>query len=92
MGDMSDKEIHLNDKDRPESQRTLTPSAQDGVSTMRVSNDEEAAKHLGQEDTHVSDPNVVGWDGPDDPACPMNWPEKKKWTNIVAISIMTLLT
>lgn len=39
-----------------------------------------------------NDPNAVDWDGPDDPANPMNWSEKKKWANIGAISVMTLLT
>ena len=26
-----------------------------------------------------SDPNIVRWDGPNDPANPQNWPSKKKW-------------
>lgn len=38
------------------------------------------------------DPNVVTWDGPDDPENPMNWPMKKKWTNIAVLSILTLVT
>ncbi|KAM5347291.1 hypothetical protein ACJ41O_010296 [Fusarium nematophilum] len=38
------------------------------------------------------DPNAVGWDGPDDPQNPMNWPAKRKWINIGALSMMTLLT
>ncbi|KAH6695340.1 polyamine transporter 3 [Plectosphaerella plurivora] len=38
------------------------------------------------------DPNIVDWDGPDDPENPQNWPEKKKWTNIALISGLTLVT
>ncbi|TDZ27904.1 Efflux pump radE [Colletotrichum spinosum] len=38
------------------------------------------------------DPNIVDWDGPDDPENPQNWPMKKKWLNIAAISILTLVT
>lgn len=38
------------------------------------------------------DPNAVGWDGPDDPANPQNWPQRQKWLNIGALSIMTVLT
>lgn len=31
-------------------------------------------------------------DGPDDPDLPLNWPKSKKWTNIMIVSILTLLT
>jgi hypothetical protein len=38
------------------------------------------------------DPNLVDWDGPDDPASPPNWPDKQKWLNITVLSILTLVT
>ncbi|KAK9234753.1 major facilitator superfamily domain-containing protein [Lipomyces kononenkoae] len=38
------------------------------------------------------DPIIVDWDGPDDPAMALNWPLKKKWTTIVLLSTLTLLT
>lgn len=38
------------------------------------------------------DPNSVGWDGSDDTENPLNWPAAKKWSNIGALSIMTILT
>lgn len=38
------------------------------------------------------DPNIVDWDGPDDPENPMNWPEKKKWLNVAVLSILTIIT
>lgn len=38
------------------------------------------------------DPNVVDWDGPDDPANPLNWTGKKKWTNGALLATMTLIT
>lgn len=38
------------------------------------------------------DPDIVDWDGPDDPQNPQNWPENKKWMNIALISGMTLVT
>lgn len=38
------------------------------------------------------DPNIVSWDGPDDPANPINWSEKRKWSNIAVISSITFLT
>ena len=36
--------------------------------------------------------NEVNWDGPDDPALPTNWRPRKKWTNLLLISTLTLLT
>lgn len=42
--------------------------------------------------TASDDPNAVGWDGPSDPNNPLNWPARKKWSNIGALSIMTILT
>ncbi|GME46663.1 putative mfs multidrug protein [Neofusicoccum parvum] len=39
-----------------------------------------------------ADPNIVDWDGPNDPENPMNWTDKKKWTNIALLSIITLVT
>ena len=38
------------------------------------------------------DPDVVDWNGDDDPEKPINWPAKKKWRNIFVISALTLLT
>lgn len=38
------------------------------------------------------DLNVVGWDGPDDPANPMNWPKVKKVGAIAVVSFITLLS
>lgn len=40
----------------------------------------------------TKDPNIVDWNGPDDPEKPLNWSNKKKWTNIMLISTITLLT
>lgn len=38
------------------------------------------------------DPNLVDWDGPDDPANPQNWTAKKKWGIIAALGAVTLIT
>lgn len=42
--------------------------------------------------TSTDDPNIVFWDGPDDPENPMNWAWKLKITNVALISTWTLLT
>ncbi|EOD46647.1 putative mfs multidrug transporter protein [Neofusicoccum parvum UCRNP2] len=36
------------------------------------------------------DPNLVDWDGPDDPTNPMNWPKSKRLGHVVMASITTL--
>lgn len=38
------------------------------------------------------DPDIVDWDGPDDPNNPQNWPAKKKWSIIAALGAITLIT
>lgn len=50
--------------------------------------------HKKQADTEqkVVDPNIVDWDGPDDPRNPVNWSSKLKWENIAVISTVTFLT
>lgn len=37
-------------------------------------------------------PNIVFWDGPDDPQNPMNWPFSKKWGTVLIVSAITFLT
>lgn len=43
-------------------------------------------------DNSNQDPNVVDWDGPDDPENPLNWSLKKKGILITSISVITFLT
>jgi multidrug resistance protein len=38
------------------------------------------------------DPNIVDWDGPDDPENPLNWTKKRKVSATVSIALITLLT
>jgi len=45
-----------------------------------------------EDDQDQPDPDIVTWDGPDDPQNPMNWPDKKKWFNIAVLSILTIIT
>lgn len=42
--------------------------------------------------TEPRDPNIVDWDGPDDPTNPMNWPGRKKATAIGIVSAITFLS
>lgn len=38
------------------------------------------------------DPNLVGWEGPDDPKNPKNWTFRKKWAAITIVSFFTLIS
>lgn len=92
----SSKSIQLDNMTRPESQRTLTPSAP-GSGPVRRQTDEEAVVQGDNKEGEPSssapqDPNAVGWDGDDDPNNPLNWAPRKKWACIGALSLMTLLT
>ncbi|MCJ1317415.1 hypothetical protein MMC15_002739 [Xylographa vitiligo] len=40
----------------------------------------------------VKDPNVVDWDGPNDPMKAVNWSKKRKWGTIACLSAMTFIT
>lgn len=40
----------------------------------------------------TQDPNIVDWDGSDDPYKAINWTSKKKWSNVAVISSITFLT
>lgn len=42
-------------------------------------------------ETHV-DPNIVGWDSPDDPENPLNWSNSRKWAAIGMVSCVTFIT
>lgn len=43
-------------------------------------------------DVAPGDPNIVFWDGPDDPQNPMNWTAGKKWANMGMCSLFTFIT
>ena len=40
----------------------------------------------------VSDPNVIEWDGPNDPHNPLNWSTPRKWIIIALVSLITFNT
>ncbi|KAM0541533.1 hypothetical protein ACHAPJ_013202 [Fusarium lateritium] len=41
-------------------------------------------------DEALSSPNIVDWDGPDDPEHPLNWSKAKKNLHLVIVSLFTL--
>jgi MFS transporter, DHA1 family, multidrug resistance protein len=40
-------------------------------------------------DVPAKDPNLIEWDGPDDPGNPMNWSRTKKWIITIVLGLMT---
>ncbi|KAH8769490.1 major facilitator superfamily domain-containing protein [Hyaloscypha finlandica] len=62
--------------------------------TRRLSADiEQDASPNGPRTHHnPGDPNVVDWEGPNDPENPMNWSTKEKWRNASMLAIMALIT
>ena len=57
---------------------------------------EKGAVHANPEElfrvTTPRDPNIVDWDGANDPEKAINWTAKRKWANIAIISSITFLT
>ncbi|KAF2500550.1 MFS general substrate transporter [Lophium mytilinum] len=53
-----------------------------------LSSEDDAAEEGAEE----PDPNVVFWDGPDDPENPLNWSFFKKWGTVGIVSALTFLT
>lgn len=54
--------------------------------------DIEKAADIAPETEEQDDPNLVWWDGPNDPENPMNWSMKKKWASVGIVSGITFLS
>ncbi|KAI1170816.1 putative MFS transporter [Nemania sp. FL0916] len=66
----------------PSSEKAAEPAElESGKSTIAI-----------DQESKEEDPNVVDWDGPDDPANPQNWPGSKRWSHIVIVSLLALVT
>ncbi|KAK0707646.1 general substrate transporter [Lasiosphaeris hirsuta] len=77
----------------PESDFDLAPTIVGSErATSTRGKDEPIFNQPDEERDRDRDPNVVSWDGPTDPHNPMNWTDRKKWLNILVLSIMTLVT
>ena len=54
--------------------------------------DRVASLEKGLEASEKEDPNIVDFNGPDDPEKAVNWPAKRKWSMLALISSMTFIT
>ncbi len=90
---MSYEARHTRDRD-PESQFDAKTNpgtictVDDSISTPTQTENEKTTSTS----TTIDEPNVVFWDGPNDPENPMNWSSKLKIINVVLVSAWTLLT
>jgi|SRR5690242_2975449 len=73
---------------------TITTDVEKGAQSQALSThtDERTLSSDAPVQEEARDPNVVDWDGPDDPANPLNWPAKKKWSIIAALGAVTFIT
>ncbi len=64
-----------------------------GARQDRSRHDVEVGAPMGKTETERSaGPNLVTWDGDDDPKNPKNWAFRKKWAAITIVSFFTLIS
>jgi multidrug resistance protein len=80
----------LTDKEHAPAQSRVDPDIENGIPVIDTTEDADVKSPATVADEH--DPNIVDWDGPDDPDKAMNWPNSRKWANVSIISTVTFLT
>ncbi|KAK6341422.1 hypothetical protein TWF696_008498 [Orbilia brochopaga] len=92
-GRLSDIDIDLEKQD---GEGVIVGSGDDDEKGAYIIDDDRKLKlkkrESGRSDRSPPDPNLVTWDGPDDPENPLNWSLKKKWLATVVISAFTFIT
>jgi len=53
---------------------------------------EKAQASNASQDVVSKDPNIIDFEGPEDPNNPMNWSSRKKTLQIIIVTSMTLLS
>lgn len=85
---------HLSDEDEKHSDVTNGDKDLEASSNDRRNEDVEKQQQNQQQSDNKEeerDPNVVDWDGPDDPQNPMNWSSYRKWGIAVSMGLMTFV-
>jgi hypothetical protein len=67
-------------------------SKTDNNSSETISNAKLEAGPIDEGILPAADANVVDWDGPDDTANPHNWPPRKRWSHVVMVALLALVT
>lgn len=79
------------ESEKKDDRRSSSSSSSNGDAAQEKDVEKGGAEATAEEAEEPRDPNLVDWDGPEDPANPYNWPAKKKWANIAILSLLTLL-
>lgn len=95
--DSKDADFEPEGKEEVESQDHT--SIQDGGDRAGEAGELEKAPPIARRSTNRStrsqklqDPNMVSWEGPDDPENPKNWALKRKWIATVVVSMFTFIS
>lgn len=75
-----------------ELKKVQTETAAAGRDVERASDSLSTNDTLTGADAENDDPNVIFWNGPDDPENPLNWPQWRKNLAVMMVSIITFIT
>lgn len=84
-------EDNLNARESSPSPTASDPEKLRDEEQGRISENGEG-KDMEKEGAEPPDPNIVDWDGPDDPENPMNWNSGLKWGSVTTIAAITFIT
>lgn len=70
---------------KPDLEKTTSQGSQRDVASNPPPDDVESPKET------KPDPNIVDWDGPDDPHNPLNWPKLKRISQVLLVSAILLV-
>ncbi|KAL8806845.1 MAG: hypothetical protein Q9182_001105 [Xanthomendoza sp. 2 TL-2023] len=93
---LADEESDLSDEGAKENQNELgeklpeeTVEVRNGVANVW---DLEAPLKKARSSKSVKDPNLVTWDGPDDPENPKQWSTRRRWAATIVVSSFTFIS
>ncbi|CAI7666820.1 unnamed protein product [Penicillium manginii] len=93
---MEDHKTPSVDGSTPTASNTEIHQVDDEKHTFHEKTDLEAGPRTDEttleKDENSRDPNIVDWDGPNDPENPLNWTTKQKISATVSIALITFLT
>ncbi|PTD08345.1 putative transporter [Fusarium culmorum] len=82
--------VHINTMEELTRAESLTKVPDEDLKRERDL--EEGSTSVEFDDVVENDPNIVNWDGPDDPANPQNWSMGKKTVTVIIVSSVTFVT
>ncbi|KAH7055953.1 MFS multidrug transporter-like protein [Macrophomina phaseolina] len=68
------------------------PEVRDGIPDVRDVEKGDPSREKAKADSPPNDPNVVSWDGPEDPANPKNWSLRRKWAACLVVSSFAFIS